>query len=72
LLALGYGERSADGTLFLRDRGDRELLLTDRSEPELREYRRGEGKLGCILLVVFLGVTAVGAVLTAAGWYFDL
>ncbi|MBE7481675.1 MAG: hypothetical protein HS104_17055 [Polyangiaceae bacterium] len=67
LLAVGLGERAADGTLVLRSSVAHELVLSTYSEPDLRRLTRSEGKLALVLTLVFLGVAASGFVLVVLG-----
>ena len=71
LLVIGFAERTAEGTLFLRHSNERELCLSLLNEQQLLALRERQRKGGWIALAVFVGLAGIAVLLAAIGWWFD-
>lgn len=63
VLALGFAERVADGTLLLRHHARVELFLSTLSVAEVKEDHQREARICSKIMLIFLGVSAIGALL---------
>ncbi len=67
VFAMGLGERSPDGTLYLRHLPEHPLMLSTSTEPQLREAQVKESIFAGKLFVAFVLMTLVSGAVFVAG-----